>query len=89
MAKRGATINEIDFLLLFVDKSSCLYWIDVIGKIGLKSASLVEKRYFELRKSLSTNGRPVADAEAIEDFENGSENFMSDDEDEKDLKTTN
>lgn len=75
VVKRRANINETDFPLLYVDKY--LYWIDVIGKIGLKSAALVEKRYFELRKSLGTDGPPVEDAEATEDSENGSKDFMA------------
>ena len=87
MAKRGATINETDLLLLFVDKYA--YRIDVIGKIGLKSAALVKKRYFELRESLSTDRPLVKDAEATEDSENGSEDFMGVEEDEKGWKTTN
>lgn len=63
VAKRGATINETDFLLLFVDKY--VYWIDIIGKIGQKSAVVVKKRYLELGESLSTDGQPVEDSELL------------------------
>lgn len=54
-----------------------MYWIDFIGKISLKSAGFVEKRYFELRESLSADGPPGEDAEAIEDSENGSEGYRA------------